>query len=97
MARFLKNLSWRNLSMAKIIISTSTSTAAKAAADTVYSERYLPPRPSLSHFSFDFEIGNKSSEFDATLNHPRMEGSFIYEPFLSSQNQEDIKVYTVER
>jgi hypothetical protein len=44
-----------------------------------------------------FEIGNKSSEFDATLNHPRMEGSFIYEPFLSSQNQEDIKVYTVER
>jgi hypothetical protein len=41
------------------------------------------------------QIGNKSSEFDPSLNKPRTNGSFIYEPFLATEYQEDIKVYTV--
>ncbi|OWB62620.1 hypothetical protein B5S29_g3556 [[Candida] boidinii] len=41
------------------------------------------------------KIGNKSSEFDANLNHIRTNGSYIYEKFIDSDNFEDVKAYTV--
>lgn len=40
-------------------------------------------------------MGNKSSELDENLNHPRVDGSYIYETFIDVDNSEDIKVYTI--
>ncbi|KAI7862052.1 histidine phosphatase superfamily-domain-containing protein [Spinellus fusiger] len=41
------------------------------------------------------KIGNKSSEFDPSLNLASSEGSWIYEKLMETENCEDIKLYTV--
>jgi hypothetical protein len=46
-------------------------------------------------FQLSFQINNKSSDFDQTLNTPRTSGSYIYESYLRPDNSSDVKVYTV--
>lgn len=44
------------------------------------------PLSAVSHLCITLKVGNQSSEMDPNLNHPRMDGSYIYEQFIDVTN-----------